>query len=143
MSDFVSFDEARIAVRSLKTGEQHEVVRGGSLASYVPPGYLLYARANALQAVRFNAAKAVTEGPPSTVVDGVVTYPTTGSAQYAISGDGTLLYQQGGPDVGPTRELAWVDRAGLSASLSVSPAAFLWVPKILITSFPEILITCL
>lgn len=87
-------------------------------------GYLLYVRGNALQAVRFNAAKRTVEGPPATVVDGVLTYPTTGSAQYAISRDGTLLYQRGDPDVGPKSVLAWVDRAGRSVPLSVPTAAF-------------------
>lgn len=123
-SDIVSFDDARIAVRSLKTGEQHELLRGGSFARYVAPGYLLYARAGALQAVRFNAATTAVEGPPMTVVDGVTTYPATGAAQYDISGDGTLLYQQGVPDVGSMNALTWVDRAGRSARLSVPPAAY-------------------
>lgn len=124
MSDIVSFDDARIAVRSLKTGEQHELLRGGSFARYVAPGCLLYARAGALQAVRLNAAKTAVEGPPMTVVDGITTYPTTGAAQYDISGDGTLLYQRGGPDGGPMNALTWVDRAGRSARLSVPPAAY-------------------
>jgi len=79
MSDILSFDDGRIAVRSLKTGEQHELLRGGSFPSYVAPGYLLYARAGALQAVRFNPTKTSVEGTPVTVVDGIETFALNGA----------------------------------------------------------------
>ena len=123
-SDIVSFDEARIAVRSLKTGEQHELVRGGSFPVYATAGFLLYARAGAIQAVRFNPANTAVEGTPTTIADGVATYPSNGAAQYGISNDGTLLYLRGGADVGPTNTLAWVDRAGRSTPIAVPPAPY-------------------
>ena len=122
-SDILSFDEARIAVRSLRTGEQHELLRGGSFPAYAAPGYLLYARAGALQAVRFNPAKTAIEGTPAAVLNGVATYPSNGAAQYAISSDGTLLYMRGGA-VSTRTMLEWVDRTGRSTPLSVPPAPY-------------------
>ena len=123
-SDIVSFDEARIAVRSLRTGEQHELVRGGSFPMYATAGYLLYSRAGAIQAVQFDPAKTAVEGTPTTMVDGIATYPNNGAAQYAISNDGTLLYLRGGADVGPVNRLTWVDRAGRSTPIAVPPAPY-------------------
>ena len=122
-SDILSFDEARIAVRSLRTGEQHELLHGGSFPSYAAPGYLLYARAGALNAVRFNAAKTAVEGTPTTVLDGIVTYPTDGAAHYAISSDGTLLYLRGGA-VSDRSTLTWVDRTGRSTPIAAPPAPY-------------------
>ena len=123
-SDIVSFDDARIAVRSLKTGEQHDLVRGGSFPVYATAGYLLYARAGAIQAVRFNPAKLAIEGTPATIVEGVATYPSNGAAQYAVSSGGSLLYLRGGADAGPTKTLAWVDRAGRPTPIAVPAAPY-------------------
>ena len=75
MSDILSFDDARLAVRSLRTGEQHKVVRGGSFGTYVTTGHLLYARAGALLAVPFDVKQGKVTGTPTPVLDDLVTYP--------------------------------------------------------------------
>ena len=48
MSDITSFDDARLMVRSLRTGQQREILREGSFAAYSPTGDLAYTRAGAL-----------------------------------------------------------------------------------------------
>src|SRR5262249_61811431 len=48
-----SFDDARIAVQSLETGERKILVEGGSYARY-SSGFLLYARGGKLLAAPFN-----------------------------------------------------------------------------------------
>ncbi len=122
-SDILSFDEARIAVRSLRTGEQHELIRGGTFATFAATGDLLYARAGALMAAPFDARRLTMTGAARPVLDGIVTYPVNGAAQYALSPNGTLLYVAGKP-VSREAALSWVDRSGRTSRLAVAPAAY-------------------
>ena len=92
-----SFDDAQIVVRSLDTGEQHAVAQGDS-AQYLPTGHLVYARAGALYAVRFDAARLAVTGAPVKVADGIITHPDSGAAQVAISRTGTLVYAAAAPE---------------------------------------------
>ena len=122
-----SFDDAQIVVRSLDTGEQHPVAQGDS-AQYLPTGHLVYARAGALYAVRFDAARLAVTGAPVKVADGVITHPDTGGAQVAISRTGTLVYAAGGSRTAE-RPLLWVDRSGAARPVSDRQAPFWW-PRI-------------
>ena len=86
-----------MAVLDLKTGQRKTLVRGGSEAEYVDPsearqaGYLIYAAAGTLRAVRFDPVRLEVLGDPVTVVDHVMIKPT-GAANYAVSRQGTLVY---------------------------------------------------
>jgi hypothetical protein len=112
-------DNAQVAVLDLRTGQRKTLVRGGSQAEYVDPlagtgqaGYLIYAAAGTLRAVRFDPARLEVLGDPVTVVDHVMIKPT-GAANYAVSRQGTLLYVPGGMGGQRTlRSLVWVDRKG-------------------------------
>lgn len=125
-SDILSFDDAKIAVRSMATGEQHEVLQGGSFATYAPTGELLYARDGAVLAVPFDARRRRTTGPPRTVLKGVVNYPHSGAAQFALSANGTLLYVSGKSE-SRSATLSWVSRSGAAEPLALPPAAYQWV----------------
>ena len=122
-----SFDDAQIVVRSLDTGEQRAVAQGDS-AEYLPTGHLVYARAGALYAVRFDAARLVVTSAPVKILDGVVTHPESGGAQVAISRTGTLVYAAGGSATAE-RPLLWVDRRG-SASPVIDRQAPFWWPRV-------------
>jgi dipeptidyl aminopeptidase/acylaminoacyl peptidase len=122
-----SFDDAQIVVRSLETGEQHAVAQGGS-AQYLPTGHLLYARAGALHAVRFDVARLAVTGVPLKVADGVVTHPESGAAQVAISRTGTLTFAAGDAATA-NRPLLWVDRSGITHPVTDRQAPFFW-PRI-------------
>ena len=112
-------DNAQVAVLDLKTGQRKTLVRGGSQAEYVDPsggtgqaGYLIYAAAGTLRAVRFDPARLEVLGDPVTVVEQVMIKPT-GAANYAVSRQGTLFYVPGGVSVQMSpRSLVWVDRKG-------------------------------
>jgi serine/threonine-protein kinase len=119
-----SFDDAEIVVRSLETGEQHPVAQGDS-AHYLPTGHLVYARAGALYAVRFDAVRLAVSGAPVKVVEGIITHPDTGAAQVAISRTGTLVYAAGGSRTAE-RPLLWVDRSGAATEVSHRHAPFWW-----------------
>ncbi|MDO8680508.1 MAG: protein kinase [Acidobacteriota bacterium] len=123
MSDILSFDDARIVVRSLLTGEQHEVLRGGSFATYAASGELLYAQAGTLLAVPFDVTQQKVNGVPRPVLNGIVTYPLSGAAQYALSSNGTLLYVAGKSE-SRMAGLSWVERSGKTSPLAVPQAAY-------------------
>jgi serine/threonine-protein kinase len=123
MSDILSFDEGRLMARSRRTGEQHEVLRGGSLPTYAETGHLLYSRAGAVLAVPFDAGRGVVAGVPATVMPGVMTYPVDGAAQYAVSRTGTLLFVPGGSTT-RAAVLKWVDQSGKTQPVAAPAAAY-------------------
>jgi serine/threonine-protein kinase len=111
-----SFDDARIGVLSLETGERRVLVQGGTYARYVPTGHVVYARAGGLLAVPFDLKRLEVTGPPVSILDGVSMNPTYGSAEFSISAEGSLAYVPGGSS-GGERMLLWVDRTGAAQPL--------------------------
>ena len=103
-------DASQVAVLDVAAGTWKTVIRGASQAQYVPSGHLVYVAAGALWAVAFELARMETTGTASRVVSQVVTLPT-GTAEFDIARDGTLVYVAGGAAVSP-RTLVWVDRQG-------------------------------
>ena len=89
-----SIDRARVAVRSLETGEQKVLIDGGSYPQYVPTGHLLYVQAGTLMGIRFDSSRLEIIGSPVPVQAGVVT-KGTGVANYAVARDGSLVYAAG------------------------------------------------
>jgi eukaryotic-like serine/threonine-protein kinase len=122
-SDIRSFDNAKLMVRSLRTGEQRELMRGGSFAGCTATGHLLFARAGALMAAPFDMARLRVTGAEKPVLDGLVTYPINGAAQYAVAEDGTLIYIAG-QAVTSRATLNWVDAAGRTSTLPTPPDAY-------------------
>ena len=117
-------EESSIAAVMLGTGEQKVVLRGGFFPRYSPTGHLVYGRPGNLWAIPFDLGELETTGGPVLVQQGVVTKPL-GSANFSVSGDGSLLYlpgdaQNATPGVPATyqagaRTLVWVDRDGEAA----------------------------
>jgi serine/threonine-protein kinase len=66
-------DAALVAVLDLRTGKYKAVIRGGSNAVYVDGGYVVYAAAGALRAVRFDPDRLEVTGDSVPVVDHVMT----------------------------------------------------------------------
>ena len=62
-------ENAQVAVLDLTTGRRKTLIRGGSQAEYVEPGYLVYAVAGTLRAVRFDPVKLEVLGDPVPVVE--------------------------------------------------------------------------
>jgi serine/threonine-protein kinase len=96
--------DVRVEALDLASGEQSTLLRGGGHAWYVPSGHLLYVTGTTLNAVAFDAASLLVRGPPVAMVTGVR------NAEYAVAGDGTLVYRSGGALEEST--LVWVDRWG-------------------------------
>ena len=62
-------------------------------------------------------------GAARPVLDGLVTYPISGAAQYAVAADGTLVYIAG-QAVSSQATLNWVDTTGKTSILATEPAAY-------------------
>lgn len=107
-----TFDQAEIALLDLETGSWKSLVQGGSFARYMTNGHIVFVRGAAILAVPFDLRREKVEGQPVTLVEGVMTEPTSGAGQYAIAQDaGSLVFVPGGPDA-PRNELSWIDRQG-------------------------------
>jgi eukaryotic-like serine/threonine-protein kinase len=115
-SEGANFDDATIMVRSLATGEQRVVARGGTSATYLPSGHVVYGRAGTLMGVPFDLQRLEPTGRPVPVLEGVATFIGSGAAQYAVSDSGSVVYMAGGSTDVP-RELLWVDRRGSPVSV--------------------------
>ncbi len=123
-SDIESYDDARIAVQSLETGERKILVEGGTLGRYSPSGHLLYVRAGTLLAVPFDLAKLTVTGSPVPVLKGVFESVNQGSAHFDVTRSGSLVYMPGGPE-GAERTVVWVDRQGRVEPLPLPQRAYL------------------
>jgi len=112
-------ESGQIAALDLRTGRYKTLIRGGSAAVFVEPGYLVYASRGTLQAVRFDPARLEVSGESVAMVDQVMSTPV-GDANFSVSRNGTLVYVPGGSafvqSVYP-RSLVWVDRRGIETPI--------------------------
>jgi serine/threonine-protein kinase len=104
-------DQSRIGVLDVETKKIDWIVEGGFFARYVRSGHLIYAKGRRLFAMPFDTKRNVATGSAVVVVDEVAVEPTNGSAAYAVSSSGTLIYVSAASG-DPLRELVWIDRAG-------------------------------
>jgi eukaryotic-like serine/threonine-protein kinase len=115
--------ERRVGLLSLKTGEQRVLVEGGTFPQYVPPGYIVYGREGGLQAVPFDSKRLAVTGSPVSVLEDVDMNPVNGTVSLSASADGSLAYVPGVSGPGK-RTLLWVDRKGVSQTISVPSRVF-------------------
>jgi serine/threonine-protein kinase len=116
-----SFDNARIEVLDLKTGARRILIKDGSDARYSPSGHLIYARAGTLFAIPFDVDRLEVKGTPVPVLEGVSWFPFFGSADFALSNSGTLVYvpSRGQEEI---TSMVWVDRKGSVTPVLGAPA---------------------
>ncbi|HEX9641712.1 MAG TPA: protein kinase [Candidatus Krumholzibacteria bacterium] len=130
------YDESDIQYVSLDGGERQTIHRGGAAPRVTKDGALLFVRGSTLYAVEFDAAVPATKGMPVILRDNLATSVGNqenddGSAQFALSDTGTLLYLDQGTLGQERSQLAWFDlttggieRFGVLAhqhNLSISP----------------------
>jgi eukaryotic-like serine/threonine-protein kinase len=108
---------------STRTGKRTLVIEGASEARYLPQGYLVFAQAGTLLAAPFDVKTLALVGAATPVVDGVWNDPATGTAHYAVSHTGTLVYASGQYTVARSR-IAWVDRRGGVEFLPCEPGLY-------------------
>jgi eukaryotic-like serine/threonine-protein kinase len=121
------WNDADIVVQSLKSGERRVLRSGGFDARYLPSGHITYAFQNVLFASPFDAKTLKLDDERVALVQGMQTASPSllgGSAFYAVSNNGTLVFVPGaaGSTLGrPQRSLVWVDRQGNKKPLPVRP----------------------
>ena len=114
-----NFEDATIAAIELTSPDAKIVtlIEGGSSPRYVPGGHLVYARGGRLFAVPFDADRLAVTGPAMTVLEGVASDLSSGAADFAIAGNGTLIYRPAGPQ-STEREYVWVARDGRTETIA-------------------------
>ncbi len=127
-----SFDDARITLFSLKTGEQRVLVEGAAQARYVPTngpqkpeGHLVYFRSGSLFAVPFNLKTMQVSGQAAPILEGVYGGSTSGTADFSFSDTGVLVYAPGTAQTAASRPMVWVDRQGKAEPIPAPPHAYL------------------
>jgi serine/threonine-protein kinase len=117
---------SQVAVLDMPTGTVKILVRGASQAYYVPSGHLVYVAAGTLRAAAFDLTRLEVTGTAVPVLSQVVTLPT-GTAEFDIARDGTLVYVAGGAGA---RTLVWFDRQGRDEAVKGAPADFYSSPRL-------------
>jgi eukaryotic-like serine/threonine-protein kinase len=111
----------QIAVLDFRSGQSKILVHGGSAASYIGSGHLVYAAGRALLAAPFDLERLQVTGDAEAIVDDLAT-GVTGNVNYAVSRDGTLVYAPASsmPNV-LNRRLVWVGRDGREEPIVDAP----------------------
>jgi serine/threonine-protein kinase len=125
--DGFGWDESRIEVLRLDTGERRVLIRGGHTGRYLPTGYLVYYRAGALLEVPFDLDRLETKSDtPVVVADGVLQDAAgAAAAVYAVSSAGVMAYIPAPAGVRQFEQrLVWVDRQGKIESLVAPTRAY-------------------
>ena len=126
-------DRSNLVVAPLSGGTPKVVVSGGYYGRYVPSGpgsptrgerqggHLVYVQQSTLFAVRFDLDRLETIGQAVPALEGLASNMAFGSAQLALSSDGTLVYV---PGLAATtvRPIDWLTRDGKTSVIRAVPA---------------------
>lgn len=113
-----SFDDALIVAQEMATGRRHVLIEGGTMGRFVPPGYLVYGRANTLLVAPFDPMALEITAPSVPLLEGVAIDIGLGVAQFDVSANGLLAYVPGG-GIRAERDLVSVDRNGSRSPISL------------------------
>jgi len=87
------------------------LIEGGSHASYLPTGHLLYARGDTLFAVPFKLSTFEISGNPIKIQESVFSTPEIGLPIYSVADNGAFVYAPGAASSSGKR-LVWLNRKG-------------------------------
>jgi len=123
-----AYDDGRIEVLSLKTGQWKTVQRGGYFGRYMATsnraGQLIYVRQGALLGVPFDLDRLEVRGAPVPLLEDVAGDPFSAGGQFDVSRNGTFVYL-GGKSSAATWPLVWLDSTGKTEPLLASPGPYL------------------
>ncbi len=123
-----SYNDARIEMQVLESGQRKILAQNGFGPRYSPSGHIIYANGGSLYALPFDLRGLEVTGLPIKVVDGVQMSINTGAAYFDVSATGSLAYVPGIAE-GGARTLEWVDRRGNAEALPLQQASYLF-PRI-------------
>jgi serine/threonine-protein kinase len=117
-----------LAVADIPSGKHRIILKGAMFARYSPSGHLLYVTPDrALMIVPFDQNSMTVTGEPTTLFESV-RLGTYGSADLAVSSDGTLVYATGA-NAG-NGELVWVTRDGKAQSVDSTWQGYFTYPAL-------------
>lgn len=122
-SDPNNFSEANVVVQRIPDGERKVLWKGGYHARYLPSGHLVYIHEGTLFAAPFDSEMLEMTGEPIPVLEGVVSDASRALAQFAFSGQGTLVYVPG-TSIVEGDQLEWLDREGKREALPLVPGEY-------------------
>jgi Tol biopolymer transport system component len=102
-------DGSGVYVGSLDSKEVKRLLLTNTNALYVPPGFLLFLRNNALMAQQFSVSTFELSGEPHSIDDHVQFNPALGRGSFSASENGVLAFRFGG---GLGTQPIWFDRNG-------------------------------
>ena len=118
-----SFDDALIEAVNLSTGQRRVLITGGSAARFVPPDFLIYARAGKLMMARFDPERLEVKNTPVQVLGDLMTVPSSGAPQFDISATGTLVYLSASAGI-YENNLDWIERGAKPQSFGIKPGLY-------------------
>jgi len=122
-------DQGQIAAQSRATGRRQVLVQGAKDVRYVPPGYIVYGRGNALIAQAFDPRRLALAGEAVPVFDDVAVTSINAAMQAAVSSTGTVVYVPTSSIAATsTSALVQVSRDGSRTPLA-EMAGTLWFPR--------------
>jgi serine/threonine-protein kinase len=117
------FEDGAIEVVVVETGERKVLHRGGYYPRYVPTGHILYVHEGTIFALPFDVERLAVTGSQIPVLEGLETNAGQGSAQYAVSDTGLLVYLEGANELEPF-PIVWADREGHAETLWAEPGIY-------------------
>jgi DNA-binding SARP family transcriptional activator len=117
-----------IAVADVPSGKHHVIVKDAMYARYAASGHLLYVTTKkTLMVVPFDQSSMRVTGEPTALVDSM-RLGRFGSADVAVSANGTLLYATGGGR--GRQDLVWVTRNGKTQPVDPDWTGDFWWPAL-------------
>ena len=126
--DFTDVEASNVAVFDLSTGRRHAVLEGASYARY-GGGRIVFVRGASLYSVPFDLAALKVTGPATPLAEDVAVDRLQGTAQFAVSEDGTLVFLDGPPVVNQTTTVLALDRQGKETALAL-PDGYYSFPRL-------------
>ena len=117
-----AFEDANLVVQPLPTGARKIVQRGGYHGRYLPSGHLVYIHAGTLFAAPFDLDRLEMTGQPVPALEGVTANDRSGSAQFAVSATGTLVYVPGQNTAAGVSPIHWMNHEGKTTPLRATLA---------------------
>ena len=125
MPEFLGVREGLLAsyqgIACIKDGQVLKNVGAGFAARYLSTGHLVYASTGRLMAVPFDRSRCEISGPPVTLAEDLRTAPY-GTAQFAASQDGTIVYVSGRDQ--QIASFVWVDLQGHATPIALPEAPY-------------------
>ncbi|MCB1009278.1 MAG: serine/threonine-protein kinase [Acidobacteria bacterium] len=118
------YDDARIEAVRPATGERKVLVEGSSMARFLPPDRLVFARGGVLFAQAFDPVRLEVSGRPVALGQPVRTQVASGAALFALAENGTLVWLSGS-SLESNREAIWISPDGTQTPVAdVSPGSY-------------------